>query len=259
MFFRDRRSRRSFSPSKRPSRFAFAPEDLDDLRPTEGLLEKDGQLCHLLLLALVDPIEAAADHLDHEGDEGKGDEGGHGQHGFSDEHHDEEGNHGARVAHQLDQHRRRQTRQPADVVEHARHELGRMGPAEEGEGHVLDVQEQIAAQSRDHALPHRGHEVPLQVGPHPFDHVGTEHGEGDQLEHEEIASDKDFVHGRLDQPCDGTLHGPRHHRAEPTQGEGRQVRPEVWPQPPERCHEHLHDGNYIELSSQPCVVSPASC
>ncbi len=91
---------------------ALAPEDLDDLGAREGLLEEDGQLGHLLLLALVDAIEAPADHLHHQRDEGKGDEGGQGEEGLAHQHHRDQGHDGSRVAHELDEHRRRQAGQP---------------------------------------------------------------------------------------------------------------------------------------------------
>ena len=119
-----------------PLGVALAAEDLDDLGSREGLLEEDGQLGHLLLLALVDAVEAPADHLHHQRDEGKGDQGGQGEEGLAHQHHRHQGHDGSRVAHDLDEHRRRHAGQPRHVVQHPRHQLRRVRAAEEGQGHA---------------------------------------------------------------------------------------------------------------------------
>ena len=223
-----------------PLGVALAAEDLDDLDAREGLLEEDGQLGHLLLLALVDAVEAPADHLHHQRDERKGDEGGQGEEGFAHQHHRDQGHDGARVAHDLDEHRRRQAGQPRHVVQHPGHQLRGVRAAEEGQGHALDVHVEIAAQGRDHPLSHGGHEGPLEVAGHALHHVGADHGQGDELEHEQVAPDEDLVHGRLHQPGDGAFHGPGHDGEEAAHDQAGHVRAQVRGQPPKGPDEERH-------------------
>jgi hypothetical protein len=71
---------------------------------------------------------------------------------------------------------------------------------------------ELAANAGHHALAHRGHEIGLAKAPEALEEIGAEEGEGNELEHHEVALDEDLVHGRLHQPGDESLRA-RHQSA----------------------------------------------
>src|SRR5262245_41124095 len=76
---------------------------------------------------------------------------------------------------------------------------------EVGERHALDVRVEPPAELGDHALAHRPHHVGLAEAAHAFQQIRAEDGEGNQLQHGDVAPDEDAVHGWFDQPGDRAL------------------------------------------------------
>jgi hypothetical protein len=186
---------------------SLAAEGLHDLGAREGFLEHHVELGHLLLGALVDLVQLApqgADGHRHRGEHRHRDER---QHPFPREHHHEQRDDGADLPDRHHQHGGREAGEPVDVGDDARHQLGGVQRGEEGQRHALDVAVELAPNARDHALTHRGHEVGLAEAGGALDEVGAQHGDGDQLQHHEIAVEEDAVHRGLHEPRDEALGG----------------------------------------------------
>ena len=102
----------------------------------------------------------------------------------------------ADLAHRHDQHGGGQPREPVDVGDHARHQLGGVQRGEEGERHALDVGVELAADAGDDALAHRRHQVGLAEAADALEQVGAEQGEGMSLSMMHVALEEDVVHAR---------------------------------------------------------------
>ena len=111
------------------------------------------------------------------------------------------------LAHRHDEHGRGEPREAIDVGDHARHQLGGVQRGEEGQRHALDVRVQLAADAGDDPLADRGHQVGLAEAADALEQVDAEHGEREELEHDDVALEEDVVHGGLDEPGRHALGG----------------------------------------------------
>jgi hypothetical protein len=140
-----------------------------------------------------------------------------------------------------------QAGEPVDVGDDAGHQLGGVQGGEERQRHALDMRVDLAADTRDHSLAHRGHQVGLTETRGPLDEVDAEEGEGDELQHEEIAPAEDPVHGGLHQPGDHALRRRHQQRESGAHRESAPVLAKVRQQAAQQAHVPGHG------------VSPSTC
>jgi len=134
-----------------------------------------------------------------------------------------------------------------DVGDHPGHQLRGVERGEERQRHRLDVGVELAPDARDHPLAHRGHQVGLTETRGPLDEVDAEEGEGDELQHEEIAPAEDPVHGGLHQPGDHALRRRHQQRESGAHRESAPVLAKVRQQAAQQAHVPGHG------------VSPSTC
>ncbi len=203
----------------------LAAEGLDDLHARERFVQQHVQLGDLLLRALVDTVQPAADRPHGQSDEGKDDQRDHGQPPLAHYHDRQQRDDHGDLPDGHDQHRGGHAGQPVDVGDDPRHQLGGVQAGEERQRHPLDVRVERVAQGGDHALADGGHQIGLAVAREPLDQVGPQQQQGNDLEHVLVPADEDVVERGLDQPGDRALHPGHDERQQRAQHQHGEVRP----------------------------------